>query len=380
MLPATRVNAARLFLAVVALTNYKVAESFSGGAGTCVVDEDGPAFPQQAPHSGHNMGSLGSGQGGPYEVQLNNLVLDDDIVVDILAGEDLAVTLFAESDEDSFKGFLVTLQGAGMDLSGSFSSEQSSSALQILESTGAAIGRPAKCDVDVSGATHTEPSLKTTMDGLTLNVPEGLVGPIELGVTVMKAAQEYYFSSFTLNILPPASPSYVQIKGKSTDSGTTLCWKVRGGKTHVSNKIVLATCRPNDDAQRFELRSVASPDGLVGLSWVQIRPKLDPTKVVIGVREPGNKAWLRIEEPEGGVDYLRTQIFTTGPPGIPRDSYKVRLGYDPTCQPGSDDDRCLYVTNQGLYTDKKDPVMLRTGKELKRFKDQGDVIEEWSFV
>lgn len=378
-------NAAHLLFGIAVLTNRRFVDAFSGGAGTCVVDEDGPVFPQQAPHFGFKTGPLGSGSSGPYQVDLDGRVLSEvtDEVVYVRSGEDVTVNIASTPNMNKFfKGFLVTLQADGMDLSDSLSKQ--SSEVQILENgeTEASIGLPAECDPAVSGATHTNPSLKANiLDDIVLNIPVGNLGVVKLGVTVMTNRNEYYFSSYNLDVLPPSppEPSYVRIQGKSTDSGTTLCWKVRGGQIRVANKIILAECKENDDAQLFALEPI-SLGVPIGLAWVQIHPKLDPEKVVIGVREPGNKAWLRIEEPGGRQDTLTTQIFTTGPPGPPKESYKVRLGFDPSCGAGSENDTCLYVTQQGLNTDEKDPVMLRTGKELMRFKKHGDIIEEWSFV
>lgn len=163
-------------------------------------------------------------------------------------------------------------------------------------------------------------------------------------------------------ICPPPAPEYVLVQGKTSQSKKKMCWEVRNGRVREHNKIVLAKCDSDSEAQQFVPTPV--PSDASGVS-VKLHPKLNPEKVIVGVREAEEKGWLRIEDNDESPD--QTQIFTALEDGT------VRLGNNMGVQ-------YLYVTNQGLTADKGDPVMLTTGARLEHFKKHGDVINTWKFV
>ena len=173
---------------------------------------------------------------------------------------------------------------------------------------------------------------------------------------------------------PEEIPGYVQIQGKSSDSGKKVCWELRNGKVREGNKIILGRCSAGSDKNLFKVSTYTLPGD--SKTYLQVTPKLAENRkmVVTGVRENSEKGWLRLEKQlGGGTGGGETQTFYALENGM------VGLG-TPASDCESSSEGCLFVTNQGAHSDYGDPVMLSSSSRMNKFARQGDVIVEWAIV
>ena len=178
--------------AIVGMSAPDMASAYPNGAGSC---KKGPAvLASSSPHLAADKG--GTLSDGGYVLSVNGTSL----------------FLEAEGDGNYFKGFLFRLSAKNESAVGAMKRLDGYRPIsQLLESTGASVGNPATCSVDVAGICHKDSDEKTKV-GVKLKLKEGV--EYKMMITVVKAEHEWYFSSRKLRL----SGSSIDTVGKTHDS------------------------------------------------------------------------------------------------------------------------------------------------------------------
>ena len=157
---------------VLLLGSFHIASAYPTGAGTC---EDGPAvLYSTSPH----LTEYGKGT-----------LTDGGYVISWVNGTYL---LEATGSGNYFKGFLLRLSSNDTSAAGAFTLiSKYSNVTQLMESTYVRDIIRTSCDSTVAGVTHTENSKKTKV-AVQLQLKGGSV--YSMGVTVVKASSEWYYS------------------------------------------------------------------------------------------------------------------------------------------------------------------------------------------
>ena len=132
-------------------------------------------------------------------------------------------------------------------------------------------------------------------------------------------------------------------------SKTKWCWDVKGGMK-PGNKIITKTCDDDSTKQLFVFK-IAQGSTERGYQKITLHPKRRKS-LCVGVARIQGKSWLRLER---CIDNDASQVFGQN------------LGSD-LCGALDIPSTDLIVTTQGLEPSKGTAVMLRSEKEVKRFR------------
>ena len=200
---------------------FVVTDGYPTGAAQCIAGDLAPG----GPHTGFGMGSLEDS--GNYQIMIDGT--SDLGSVMVQPGMSHTITLEGMNSA-SFKGFLVRMSATGADVSGSLSNTAGSDDLQLMDSTGedlVAFPGPGACAETVAGATHTNNNEKTSI-AVEFELPaDSDATTVDAEITVVVAANEYYYSKYALAIEGPAesmvpapSPTNAPDSAGVTASGT----------------------------------------------------------------------------------------------------------------------------------------------------------------
>ena len=128
------------------------------------------------------------------------------------------------------------------------------------------------------------------------------------------------------------------------------CWDIKGG-VKPNNKIILKQCNEDSTKQLFIFR-IAQGSTERGYQKITLHPKRKKS-LCVGVARIQGKSWLRLER---CIDNDESQVFGQ------------HLGIN-LCGKLDIPNTDLIVTTQGLEPSKGTAVMLRSKREVERFRD-----------
>jgi len=212
-------------------------------SGTCLAGPD--LMPQGTEHFGGNQGSLAD---AGYGARIAGVAsLENNGQVEIQASTPYGLTIEATTDDPTlFWGYFFRVSSPGDSISragsiGVPASDNDDNALQILESDGEGITRtdnddelPAVCASAVAGASHV--NVDVGRDQITAILDVGEPGEIQVEVVIMMSEQEWYYTSYTVNVIAAAP----------TDTSSVVSPAPTPDDTSDNNNAAVVAAAPTD--------------------------------------------------------------------------------------------------------------------------------------